>query len=373
MRIKQCILSLLIGLLTLSSHAQTIQYKEKATDDYVRFFYDNNYNLVDKYCEFKEIERVASYDTVNLKFNGEFKDFDNNGRLLIQGNYVNGSKEGSFVGYHLNGQIKWKTTYVNNIPAGEWNYFYPDGKPMLSLTLSESDFRFNSFWDRYGTQKISNGEGNYEMVMPIKGFTDHGYTSYVRRGKVVNGRPDGHWTISFITDDKKPKEIPVYNEKYSNGELLTYNLTALFYDYFIPYDDFVIVPSEFFNVAEFFIINNCSFDEYSGFLKFLAKQFSASLGALKVESINDAGRFVIQYDVFKSGSPFKSSVIESPSTMPNRDIQKMSQIFQGISFFIPSIEEGKPIRDKITVTVDVQIRNQEVILDYLALQREKGK
>src|SRR5690606_39869560 len=90
------------------------------------------------------------------------------------------------------------------------------------------------------------------------------YTSYVRRGKVVNGRPDGHWTISFITDDKKPKEIRVYDEKYSNGELLTYNLTALFYDYFIPYDDFVIVPSEFFNVAEFFIINNCSFDEYSG-------------------------------------------------------------------------------------------------------------
>src|SRR5690606_13266398 len=119
--------------------------------------------------------------------------------------------------------------------------------------------------------------------------------------------------------------------------------------------------------------NNCSVEEYGGFLKFLAKQFSASLGELQVESINDAGRFVIQYDVFKSGSPFTSIVIESPSTMPNRYNQKMRQIFQGISFVIPAIEESKPIRDKNTVTVDVQIRNQEVILDYIALQREKGK
>lgn len=123
------------------SFAQEIQYREPASKGYMRFFYDDNYYLVDKDCEFKAIERVAQYDTITFKFNGEFKDFLSNGRLILHGAYKNGIKHGNYTAYHPNGEIKWETVYVEGKESGEWKYYYPDGKPLLVLSLAEDDFR----------------------------------------------------------------------------------------------------------------------------------------------------------------------------------------------------------------------------------------
>lgn len=360
-------------MLALAAQGQSINYKEKATENYTRFFFDNNYYLVDKDCEFKSIERVAVYDSVKLVFDGIFKDFDRNGRLILQGNYSNGKKEGEFIGYHPNGEIKWKTTYVNNQPQGEWNYFYPDGKPMLSLILSEDDFRFVSFWDRLGNQKITEGQGDYEMVMPIKGFTDHGYTSFVRKGKVANGKPDGDWYISFITNDRRPREIQAFYEKYSAGQLLSFYLTSTFEGYFIPYEDFHLVPSEYFNVSEFFIVSGCSFDQYSGFLNYIAKKFNYDLKDVEIEGNNLKVRYKIKYSVSKSGEPYTQTIVESPKNLSNSDKNKLAQIFRSFPYFIPSVLDDKPIRDNITLTIDVALKNNTGAVEYLTLEREKGK
>lgn len=373
MRIKQLITSILSTLIVGFACAQTIQYSEKAIENYTRFFYDSNYYLVDKDCEFKSIERVAVYDSVKLVFDGPFKDFDSNGKLIVQGNYTNGMKEGSFIGYHPNGEIKWKTTYVNNEPHGEWNYFYPDGKPMLSLSLTKDDFRIISLWDRSGNKKIEDGQGDYEMIIPIKGFTDHGYTSYIRKGKVVEGRPDGNWSISFISNDKKPKEIPVYFEKYSSGQLNTFNKTSTFYDYYIPYDEFLLVPSEYFNIAEYFIVNNCSFDEYSGFIAFIGKRLNHDLSNMTFEDNNMVVRYKIRYTVTKAGEPYNQKILEAPNNISNRDKTNLMVLLKTYPYFIPSVLDGKPIKDNITLTLDIRLQNHTGVIEYLTLERERGK
>ncbi len=250
-------------LLVITSFAQEIIYRESLNNGYTRFFYDDNYYLVDKDCEFKAIERVSQYDTISFKFNGEFKDFLPSGRLILHGAYKNGLKHGIYKAYHLNGQLKWETNYVDGKESGEWKYYYPDGKPLLVLSLAEDGFKILSFWDKNGKQNVIDGNGQYEMTFPVKGFTDHGFTAYRRHGKVVDGKPDGIWYINFITNPKKNTEENIFREIFENGERISISRNTDYVDYFIPYDDFLLVPSEFFSRAEHFIVHPCTFDEYS--------------------------------------------------------------------------------------------------------------
>ena len=172
-------------------------YFEDAPNAMKRFFFDENYYLVDKDCEFKAIERVSDFDNKTNKFEGLFKDFDRNGRVILSGQYQNGKKHGEFKAYHPNGVLKWESTFIDDIAIGPWEYYYPDGKPMLFITLGPSSFRINQYWDRKGQQLVKDGEGTYDINLPIIGFTEHGYTKFNRRGAIKNGLPDGLWYISF--------------------------------------------------------------------------------------------------------------------------------------------------------------------------------
>src|SRR5690554_3978617 len=102
--------------------ANTPVFYGRISGETVRFFYDDHYYLVDKECEFKAIERVGRYDFQQQVFIGGFADFDNHGRLILEGNYVDGRKEGNFKAYHPNGQLKWQTSYVQGDPRGPLNF-----------------------------------------------------------------------------------------------------------------------------------------------------------------------------------------------------------------------------------------------------------
>ncbi|MBD1430830.1 hypothetical protein H8B04_14905 [Sphingobacterium sp. DN04309] len=355
------------------SFAQEIQFREPATKGYMRFFYDDNYYLVDKDCEFKAIERVAQYDTINFKFNGEFKDFLSNGRLILHGAYKNGIKHGNFTAYHPNGEIKWETVYVEGKESGEWKYYYPDGKPLLVLSLAEDDFKILSYWDKNGNQKVANGNGQYEMTFPVKGFTDHGFTAYRRYGKVSNGKPDGIWYINFITNPKKNTEENIFREIFENGERISISRNTDYVDYFIPYDDFLLVPSDFFSRAENFVVHTCTFDEYSGFTTFLSKMFVDYLEEENFSVPDTSFKYQVKYSVTNNGIPTAKKPISELNEWPRSEKNKLQAVFESVVYFIPSILEGKPIKDNITLSGDFQIIKGTAILKYLNIEREKGQ
>jgi len=353
--------------------AQEIRYKEKVNESYTRFFYDDNYYLVDKDCEFKSIERVVQYDTLKWKFNGEFKDFNLQGRLLLHGFYKDGVRNGNFTAYHPNGQIRWESTYVDNKEIGLWKYYYPDGKPMLTLSFENDDFRFVDFWDKYGIQKIANGEGEYEMTFPIKGFTDHGFTSYLKKGKISKGKPEGTWTTSFIENERRKIFHPVFHESYSEGVQQKFIPSGHFVNEFISYEDFYIVPSDFFSRAESFIVQACDFDSYSGFSAHIIKKFNDYLSEENFETVDTAYEFKVNYNVSNKGLVNSMKVLESPQSLPRADTNKIKALFESVKYFIPSIANGKPIRDNITLIGNFITSKEITIIQQLKVEREIGE
>ena len=367
------IFSYVILALINSIHAQEIKYKESAALGYTRFFYDQNYFLVDKNCAFKSIERLAKYDSINLNFDGEFKDFDRNGRMILTGTYKDGLKHGAFKSYHPNGKLKWETTFINNLETGEWKYYYPDGKPMLTLVFSDDETKFMQFWNSYGEQKIKDGQGEYTMKFPIIGFTDHGYTTYVRKGKVSNGKPVGNWLTSFITNEKNGTTAYIFSEEFHNGIKTDVYKNPDYTGYFIPEVDFLYVPSQFMERAEYFLTHDCTFDDFSGFKNYTFRKFNAYLGDVEFDNTPLSFQFKVQYNVNTDGIPRKMSVVESPEELPRSVIKIISDLFQTVPYIIPSIAENIPIDDTVTFTGDFIILEGKGSLQNLKIERERGQ
>lgn len=353
--------------------AQEIRYKEKVNDKFTRFFFDDNYYLVDKDCEFKSIERVAEFDTLNLKFNGEFRDYNLQGRLILHGFYKNGLRNGKFNSYHPNGKLRWETTYLDNKEIGDWKYYYPDGKPMLTLSFENNDFKFVDFWDTYGRQKIANGEGQYEMRFPIKGFTDHGYTSYLKKGKVTNGKPNGAWKTYFVENERNNTLEPVFQEIFDQGVQSGFIESDYFNYYYISPADFYMVPSDFFSRAEFLLVYGCSFDEYSGFITHIIKKFNSYLIDKKLDNSPIAFSFKAKYTVTNKGVVKSMEVIESPENFSKVTHNVFNDLFKSVTYFIPSIKNGTPIQDKISLKGDFIVTDGVAVLQHVNMQREIGE
>ncbi|WP_206366870.1 toxin-antitoxin system YwqK family antitoxin [Sphingobacterium sp. SGL-16] len=366
-------MSLILCLITFFVPAQEMQFSEPVNKEYTRFFYDDNYYLVDKYCEFKAIERVAQFDTITQKFSGEFKDFNLKGKLILHGFYKDGLKHGNFTAYHPNGQIKWESTFVDNAEIGLWKYYYPDGKPMLIISLEDNDFKFLHFWNTLGEHKIQNGVGIYDINLPLIGFTDHGYTTYNTQGAILNGKPSGTWTTSFNLEGKKKKLLPVLTETFSQGQRTAMVLNPDLQSYYIPLEDFHIVPSDIFARAEFFIPHNCTFDQYSGFHHFITRIFNHHLRTIRFENLSKTLQYKVQYTINSKGTPLQIETLNYPDDVPNYVQENIISIFSKIQYFIPSISQGVPIDDKVTLISDFLIRDGKATLGSLKILRENGE
>lgn len=353
--------------------SQEIQYMEPVSGGYTRFFYDINYHLVDKHCEFKSIERVAQFDTSKYHFDGEFKDFDKDGKLMLQGTYKNGQRDGIFTAFHPNGNIKWVTTYKNHKESDDWKYYYPDGKPLLELKFIDDEIKIVNYWDNLGTQKVTDGNGSYKMQFPVIGFSDHGYPSYTRSGNLLNGRPQGNWFINLINDTKKKNEIYLFKEVFENGELKFLNKNTEFENYFIPYEDFLLVPADYFARAEFFVFHPCNFDEFSGFKTFVFRKLDSFISGFKFNIPPTTFQFKVSYVVNNKGLANTPKIISAPENLTSRELTIFRNLFNSLDYFIPSIKDNKPISDNIFITCEFNILEDKTTIKSLKLEREKGQ
>lgn len=360
-------------LCNLKAQDDTPLYFENAPNAMKRFFYDQNYYLVDKNCEFKYIERVSAFDIKTNKFEGVFKDFDPNGRIVLSGQYVSGKKHGEFKAYHPNGRLKWETTFIDDIATGPWKYYYPDGKPMLFLTLQHSNFHINQYWDRKGQQLVKDGEGTYDIDLPVIGFTEHGYTRYNRRGKIKNGLPEGLWYISFVENGKRKDKIHLMTEQYENGQWKGQRIEEEYEDLLITKEDFVFAPNDYFQRAENLLSKKCSFDEFTGFNIFIANKFVQYLEQVSMPSKQDQEKKLsYEVKVSKNGTPSIAILLDTESPLSKDEKNIFSNMINQIVYYLPSYSNNNPISDKLTVKFTLQTKGEEIHIAPVQIHREKG-
>ena len=341
---------------------------ERGTDSVTTFFYDDQYYLVDKYCEFKAIERVGGYDFTRQMFTGPFADFDNLGRIILEGNFIDGKKQGRFNAYHPNGQLKWQMTYSNGTPIDTLKLFYPDGKPLFEMSYTGKGARVLSFWDRQGRQRVTNGRGRYEFPVLADGYNEFGYVQYNRKGKVVDGLPQGNWTIQYVFADGKKRNAGY--EFYEKGQFIQ-GYEAYTDEPFFDGPRYQLFPVDFSSRAEALIVKGCTIDEYTGFTGFLADYLSNWFDGA-VDELPDPVKIEFSVTVRETGLPRQ---IEMKTTFEKkRYADLLKEALDGLGYWLPSYDGSDYVEDTLNVTVQAfpDARSEKIRFFDVTIQREKG-
>lgn len=339
---------------------------EKTTEGLVRFYYDDHYYLVDKDCGFKSIERLSQFIVAKNVFHGEFKDFDQQGTMILTGYYNQGVKEGIFKAFHPNKALKWEVTFKENMPTGDWKYYYPDGKPMLVVSFEEGAGKIRSFWDRLGRERVVEGEGTYEFKMPFEYYNEYGFPFFERKGRIKNGLPNGYWTTNMV-DDKNKKAL-FTEEIYDKNGLLTegYNV-FLDAQYSVP---LTIIPAQSFLMGERLLFKQCNFDDYSGFNSYLSEKLNSAFAA-NPSFQHTEDEFAYRVSIDKNGEPETITLSEPLKTSTfNRYLER---VVKDIPFYFPSLDdEEQAIEDSLTVSGKLSISEAGVFnFHSITIEREK--
>ncbi|MGQ7946516.1 energy transducer TonB [Flavobacterium sp. WC2509] len=118
---------------------------------------------------------------------GEFIFYYENGKKRTVANFNYGVQEGKDLEYYENGNKKEERTYIPNSKDGN------------------SKYKIDQFWDINGTQRVIDGNGDYEESTK----------NYFGSGKLKNGLKDNVWQGW----DRNPNNK--FTETYENGKLIS--------------------------------------------------------------------------------------------------------------------------------------------------------
>jgi antitoxin component YwqK of YwqJK toxin-antitoxin module len=178
-----------------------------------------------------KLEQKGRYDKKG-RAQGVWKWFYETGSLMREENYVNGKREGQLTDYDDQGKIILQGTFVDNNMEGYWVYETPDYKETGNYVNGERDSVWKSY---YMPSKIKRYEGRYS-----NGVEEGTHTMYYDTGKrlysgnYVAGMKDGDWRfydeygINYLTITyKNDIEIKWQGEKIRptyEESLRTYNI-----------------------------------------------------------------------------------------------------------------------------------------------------
>lgn len=342
-------------------------YYEALADDRFVFYFDESYYLSDKHCEFTAIERIGHFDFAKAHFEGDFQDYNNQGKLILSGQYKHGQKDGLFRAYHFNGRVKWEGIYVDDLPHGDWNYYYPDGKPMLHIKYdSDSTMRIWSYWDVRGRERVKDGNGRYVMKIEIDGYSEYGAVFVERTGRVRAGSPIGDWTLEWVDEDGS-KEV-IGTEYYRNG-LPEVNPE---FDRIIRGEArHALVPLNFFLRAEEMRGKPCSIDHQSGFIDYLTQHIEEWFEDYSDDEIVPQG---LTYRIYLQKDGSVSEIVPEHTFQRSRAAQRLMQALQTVGFWLPSYLDGEFIDDELTLSLRVfpDRENNKLLFFDVGISRAKG-
>lgn len=346
-------------------------YFEPLTDGNTQFYFDEHYFLVDKDCQYKTIERIGKYDIPLKNFDGAITDYNNDGQVILTGNYSGGKKEGLFTAYFANGETKWLITFKDDKPFGLATYNYPDGLPMLTIRYEADQAFVQDFWDTRRRQQVKDGNGRFEFAVKAEGYNEYGYTYTKYQGNIKAGKPNGNWDI-FLVYDNQEQDYAGY-ERFEEG---TFKAGYDELNGGLPYNNasrLQIGPSLFFLQAEHMMSKRCTIDENQDFSMFITKRLE------KVFALYDARNVItkptkveIEAKVNKTGTLRGLEIVDGLS---NDEVDKiMKRALANISYWIPSYADENYIDDVFHIKVDTMVDEETGQLKFynLTIEREKG-
>lgn len=171
-----------------SSYAETTEENYKYTRLIEKYYSDQNSYIFKEYYKsevLKSIGTTLSKD--NLKKDGQYISYYENGKKESTVNYSNNKKTGREFNWYENGEIKSELEYLN----------VKKGKEEVTKV------KINNFWSTQKEQTVINGNGQVEQT------DDYFY----ERGEVKNGEKHGVW------EGKNLKKRYVFTESYNEGIL----------------------------------------------------------------------------------------------------------------------------------------------------------
>lgn len=154
-------------------------YKEGSRTGDWEFFYASG-----------KLEQKGRYDKKG-RMQGVWKWFYEDGKLWREELYVNGKHEGQLTDYDQEGKIILQGSFVDNRKEGVWKYETPDYLETGNYSNDEPD----SLWKTYYMPgKIKRFEGRFQAGEPVGLHTAYhptGEKMYI--GNYVSGAKDGDW------------------------------------------------------------------------------------------------------------------------------------------------------------------------------------
>src|SRR6185436_14930928 len=111
---------------------------------------------------------VVNVDSL-WSYEGPVHDYYKNNTLVMEGNYSDsGTREGLFTFYHNNGKISGKGEFRKNLPVGNWEFFYDNGKKKATLAFADSsDFTVIEYYDKQGNSLCKDGSCYFELEVGV--------------------------------------------------------------------------------------------------------------------------------------------------------------------------------------------------------------
>ncbi|AXT18961.1 hypothetical protein D7030_15005 [Flavobacteriaceae bacterium AU392] len=145
---------------SLYSYTNGKQNKESTA-----YFKDGSLKYITKKEGNVYITRGYYDDSGKLKFerehtSGYFKQFFENGQLLVETNYLNNQLSGTWKRYYENGNIEWEVVYTKGYKNGTYKCFYKSGQ--LKLEGNTREGKKEGEEKRYSENGILKWKGDYK-------------------------------------------------------------------------------------------------------------------------------------------------------------------------------------------------------------------
>jgi antitoxin component YwqK of YwqJK toxin-antitoxin module len=197
---------------------------------------------VAKYKEFYTFENNVSdilkveYSIINGKIEGEYKEYDIEGKLLKLYNYVNGKKHGKYESYEYFFDYEDNTTiyeigeYVNDLPHGTFNTYILNVFKRSNYGNDDDDeYEGKQFIELKKICNYKNGQLDGEYKEYIKYFNDNDNELKISCN-YVNGQLDGeykeyyyyHEYHEYYEEYTAPVQLIKNSCMYVNGEKTEY-------------------------------------------------------------------------------------------------------------------------------------------------------
>ena len=206
---------------TTEKHGRWFFYSLDGTLEEERYFYRNRmHGKQTTYFPNKQIKQqyFAQFNVPD----STFKEYDDKGILLIQGNYQLGSPEGLWNYYNVNAS-KWKTELVRNDTTYLLEYFENDS--LHTQTVFSGKGLVNTYYT-FGGLKESYAFNHGLRDGPFVELLASGRTSI--EGRFIGGKKHGEWVFYFANGNVEKKQGFIqdsldgtYLVYYENGVLQT--------------------------------------------------------------------------------------------------------------------------------------------------------